>query len=565
MLGLLPTFPCLLLLSLLGSSSGSDDDGTVVLTTSGPIRGKRLQVGSSTVTAFLGIPYAEPPVGALRFQKPIPHQPWSHVLEASSFGNMCHQPLLTGYPQTETQTFKVIQSEDCLFLNVWVPHPRPSPPAAIITWIHGGGFFTGAASLDIYDGRFLAATENLIVASMNYRLGALGFLSLPPAAPGNAGLWDQRLAMRWLRDNAAAFGGDPAHFLLFGQDAGARSVGFHLLSPGSRPLFTRAALQSGAPNAPWAWISLEEAKARGQRLGQLLGCSDGNNTALVGCLQGKEPGEFPKHQFSVLNHKKQLGLPFVPTPDGDFLPDTPPKLLQGRHGQPIPIGLGFVTNEGSYILYFAAPSFNLENASAIGWEELLQVVRLIVPGVPDKAIQAMARWYIQEGEKQGEAQYRWAMEQIAGDYVVVCPVLEMARQQAEAGNPVYTYHFAHRSSGLSVPEWMGVPHGSEIPYVFGTLASVVGSNHTEAEVALSRRVMQYLAVYAWSGKPMVGEDSGKQWPTYDHAKQNFERISLKPPKPERALPASRCEFLASVLSEKPKVPGADLPSLGGRE
>ncbi|XP_065272027.1 acetylcholinesterase-like [Emys orbicularis] len=554
MLGLLPTFPCLLLLSLPGPSSGSDDDGTVVLTTSGPIRGKRLPAGSSTVTAFLGIPYAEPPMGALRFQKPLPHQPWSHVLETTSFGNVCHQPPVTGYPQADVWTPKAPQSEDCLFLNVWVPHPHPNGTAPILVWIHGGGFFTGAASLEIYDGRFLAATENVIVASMNYRLGALGFLSLPPAAPGNAGLWDQRLAARWLQDNVAAFGGDPARFLLFGQGTGAASVGFHLLSPGSRPLFTRAVLQSGAPNAPWAWISLEEAKERGQRLGQLLGCSDGNSTALVGCLQGKEPREFPKHEFSILNHKKELKLPFVPTPDGDFLPDTPPRLLQARHGQPIPIAAGFTTNEGSYILYFAASSLNLDNASSIGWEELLQVVRLIVPGVPDEAIQAMARWYIQEGEEQGEARYRWAMEQIAGDYVVVCPILEMARQETEAGNPVYTYHFAHRSSGLSAPEWMGVPQGSEMPYEFGTLASVVGSNHTEAEVALSRRAMHYLAVYTWSGKPMVGEGSEQLWPTYDPAKQNFERISLKPPEAEKASPASRCEFLASLLSEKPKAP-----------
>ncbi|CAM5105097.1 unnamed protein product [Natator depressus] len=106
MLGLLPAFPCLLLLSLLGSSSGSDDDGTVVLTTSGPIRGKRLQVCSSTVTAFLGIPYAEPPVGALCFQKPIPHQPWGQILEATSFGNDCLQSPLTGYPEAETWTPK---------------------------------------------------------------------------------------------------------------------------------------------------------------------------------------------------------------------------------------------------------------------------------------------------------------------------------------------------------------------------------------------------------------------------------------------------------------------------
>ncbi|XP_077689636.1 LOW QUALITY PROTEIN: acetylcholinesterase-like [Eretmochelys imbricata] len=550
MLGLLPAVPCLLPLSLPGPSSGLEDDGTVVLTTSGPIRGKRLQAGSGTVTAFLGIPYAEPPVGALRFQKPLPHQPWSQVLEATSFGNTCPQPQLTDYPETETWTPKTPQSEDCLFLNVWVPHPRPLTSAPILVWIHGGGFFSGAASLDVYDGRFLAATENLIMASMNYRLGALGFLSLPLAAPGNVGLWDQRLVMRWLQDNAAAFGVDLAHFLLFGQGTGAASVGFHLLSPRSQPLFTRAILLSGAPNAPWAWISLEEAKKRGRRLGQLLGCTDNDDMALVGCLQEKEPGEFPKHEFSVLHRKELLGLPFVPTPDGDFLPDTPPRLMQAQQSHPIPIGAGFTANEGSYILIFGAPGLNLENASSIGWEELLQVVRLMVPGAPEEAVRAVALWYSQEGKGQGEARYRWAMDQITGDYLFVCPVAELASREAEPGNPVYAYYFTHRTSSLSTPEWRGVPHGSAFPYVFGTLASVGGANHThtEAEVALSHMGMRHFAEFASSGTPLGLRDRGKQWPRYDPTKQNFEHISMEPPKVEKISPARRCGFLESMLA-----------------
>ncbi|XP_065435007.1 acetylcholinesterase-like [Chrysemys picta bellii] len=501
MLGLLPALPCLLLLSLPGFNSGSDDDGTVVLTTSGPIRGKRLQAGSSTVTAFLGIPYAEPPVGTLRFQKPLPHQPWSQILETTSFGNVCHQHPIPTYPEDELFTPTRPQSEDCLFLNIWVPHPRPPAPAPILIWIHSGGFFSGAASLKIYDGRFLAATENVIVASMNYRLGALGFLSLPPAAPGNAGLWDQRLALHWLRDNAAAFGGEPAHVMLSGHGSGAASVGFHLLSPGSRPLFTRAVLQSGSPTAPWAWISLEEAKERGHRLGQLLGCTDSDDTALVGCLQVKEPGEFPKHEFSVLHHRDLLGFPFVPTTDGDFLPDSPSRLLQAKQSQPIPIAAGFTANEGSYLLLFGAPTLHLQNASNVGMEELLQVLKLIVPGAPEEAVQAVAWWYSQEGEKQGKAQYRWAMEQIAGDYAIVCPVAELARREAEAGNPVFAYSFNQRPSGLSTAEWTGVPHGSELPYQFGTLWSLAGANstHTEAEEVLSRTVMQWTAEFARTG------------------------------------------------------------------
>uniref|UniRef100_A0A8C3T6U2 Carboxylesterase type B domain-containing protein n=1 Tax=Chelydra serpentina TaxID=8475 RepID=A0A8C3T6U2_CHESE len=223
-----------------------------------------------------------------------------------------------------------------------------------------------------------------------------------------------------------------------------------------------------------------------------------DDTALVGCLQGKEPGEFPKHEFSVLRRKELLGFPFVPTPDGDFLPDTPPRLLQDEHGQPMPIVAGFTANEGSHMLIFGAPSLKLENASNVGWEELLQVVRLTVPGAPEEAVRAVAQRYSKEGEGQGEARYRWAMDQIAGDYLYVCPAAEVARREAEAGSPVYAYYFTHRTSGLSTPEWTGVPHGSELPYLFGTLASVGQANHThtEAEAVMSRRMMQYCGKFA---------------------------------------------------------------------
>ncbi|CAM4560853.1 unnamed protein product [Lepidochelys kempii] len=207
MLGLLPALPCLLLLSL----PGPNDDGTMVLTTSSPIRGNR-------------------------------------------------------------------------------------------------GFFIGAASMELQDCCFFAATENVIVASMNYPAGALGFLSLPPAAPGNAGLWDQCLVLRWPWVNGATFGGNPACMILFGQSAGASSVSFHLLSPGSRPLFAHAGLPSGAHAFPWAWISPEAAKKIGQALGRELGCPDFDDTALGGCLQGKELGDFGKRIMSMPGS--------VPTVDG---------------------------------------------------------------------------------------------------------------------------------------------------------------------------------------------------------------------------------------------------------
>uniref|UniRef100_A0A8C3SJG9 Carboxylesterase type B domain-containing protein n=1 Tax=Chelydra serpentina TaxID=8475 RepID=A0A8C3SJG9_CHESE len=250
--------------------------------------------------------------------------------------------------------------------------------------------------------------------------------------------------------------------MLSGHDTGASSVGFHLLSPGSRSLFTRAVMQSGSPTSLVIWTSLKEAKERGRRLGQLLGCTDSDDTALVGCLQGKEPRELLKHEFSVLRRRELLGLPFVPTTDGDFLADSPSRLLQAKQIQPMPIATGFTANEGSYLLLFGAPTLHAENASNVGLEELLQVLRLIVPGAPKEAVRAVALWYSQEGEKQGKAPYQWAMEQIVGDYVIVCPVAEVA-------------------SGLSTAEWTGVPHGSELPYQFGTLWTLTGANHTHTE------------------------------------------------------------------------------------
>ncbi|XP_014456101.2 acetylcholinesterase [Alligator mississippiensis] len=562
MLEPLPVLGCLLLLSLLGPGSPSDSDGTMVNTTSGPIRGKRLLDGSSTVTAFLGIPYAKPPVGTLRFQKPLPHQPWTDVLETTSFSNCCHQLIFKTFPGMEVWMPSGPFSEDCLFLNVWVPYPQPSAPVPILIWIHGGGFVGGAASLPAYDGRFLAATENVIVASMNYRLGALGFLSLPPAAPGNTGLWDQQLALRWLRDNAAAFGGDPDRLTLFGSSAGGASVDFHLLSPVSQTLFTRAVMQSGAATAAWAWVAPEEAKQRSRTLGQLLGCPDGDDTALVSCLQGKEAEEIIKNQVSVVRDPALLDFFFLPTADGEFLPDVPQKLLAAGYTQSIPILMGFTANEGSMFLFLNDFPFNLGNASEIGWEELLLVVRKTVPGAPEATVRAIAQRYSQEG--QGVEQHRWAMDHVVGDYYFSCPVAEAARWAAEARSPVYAYYFTHHTTVFPLPEWTGVAHASETPFVLGTLAATIGANqrYTEAEGELRRRLMRYWAEFARSGNPMAAEGSEEQWPPFTATQQSFLYISTEQTQVRDVWPARHCSFLSSLLhkSQAPQPDHADTQS-----
>ncbi|XP_075769733.1 acetylcholinesterase-like [Pelodiscus sinensis] len=533
----------LVLLSLLDPGSAA-----VVHTSSGPVRGQPLRAGTGTVTAFLGIPYAEPPLGPLRFQKPVPAAPWKRVLEADRHGNACPQPVFAGYPGSATWQPPTPLSEDCLFLNVWAPRPTPPAPVPVLVWLHGGGFFLGAASLGLYDGRFLAAAEQVVVASVNYRLGALGFLALPPGAPGNAGLWDQRLALAWLRKNAAAFGGDPARVTLFGQNAGAAAVAFHLLSPASRPLFARAVLQSGTAHAPWAVLSPEEARERARALGRLMGCPRGGDGAVVGCLKRKDAEEFVRHEFTVARNTQLVDFPFLPTVDGDFLPEDPRRLAEAGQLAAKPVLTGVTAAEGAMFLAFGAPGFSLANSSLIGGEELAAAVRFMVPGLPERCVHAAAQRYSREGKERGSARHRWAATQAAGDFLFLCPMAQLAGQLAAAGTPAYVYVFAHRPAGSPWPRWMGAVHTAELPYVFGTLAAVGGANHTdpEAEAALSRRVMRYWAEFARSGSPTGTDTTKKHWPRYNTTEQNFLRIGRNESRVRGPLPTQHCNFWARL-------------------
>ncbi|XP_060094741.1 cholinesterase-like [Heteronotia binoei] len=528
-----------LLLSLLEPKTSAENETTVV-TSSGPIQGKYLSAGSRNVTAYLGIPYAEPPVGKLRFQKPLPHKPWRHILEATNFGNSCPQIVIFGTPDSAIFNANTPRSEDCLFLNVWVPHPRPSTPAAVLVWIYGGGFFFGTTSLVIYDGAFLAATENVIVVSMNYRLGALGFLSLPPAAPGNVGLFDQQLALKWVRENAAAFGGDPTRITIFGESAGGASVNYHLLSPGSQPLFDRAVLQSGTAIATWPWVSPEKAKKKALALAKVMGCTEGEDSAVVSCLQGKRIEEFPEYKFSAAF----LSIHFVPTTDGDFLPDDPQKLVDSGHFQSKPMMIGITSDEGSMFVFYAF------NNSLLTWEQLLQGLKMTLPNTTEDFIQSIALRY-SEAEPEGPERYRSALSQAWGDYLFVCPANRIAMVTAKTGSPVYAYTFTHRSIGTVWPEWMGSHHEAELPYIFGTLTLLPGTNvtHTEVELELISRVMRYWAEFARSSNPTPSDVSETKWPPYNPAEQNFFRISTELPQVMKPSPTWLCRFWKAFLAE----------------
>ncbi|XP_042310890.1 cholinesterase-like isoform X1 [Sceloporus undulatus] len=532
-----------LLLSVFGlfflsltSFCASEDDPSVV-TSSGPIKGKRILAGSGSVTAYLGIPYAKPPLGKLRFQKPLPHPPWSHVLETTRFGNSCPQTNASGLLDVDIWTANTPLSEDCLFLNVWVPHPKPSTPAPLLVWIQGMGYITGTASLEIYDGAVLAVTENVIVASMNYRLGALGFLYMPPHAPGNIGLWDQHLALKWLKENAAVFGGNPTQLTLVGHSAGAAMVGFHLLSPVSQPLFSHAVLQSGVPNALWPWKNPKEAKLDAETVSKQVGCTQNADIHVVQCLQRIEIWD---KKFSHLTAINSLTI------DGEFLPDEPEKLLETADLRDKSVLTGILTDEGStFVLYMY--SSTKTNGGTLTWEQLHQgVMRTMPKGTDEAAAKTVALKFSESFH--GPERYRLAFAQYFRDYFFVCSLNEFAAKIREAGRPVYVYSFDHRTSGSIWPEWVETPYGSEVPYLFGSLTTALQTSQpvTETEKALSHRVMRYWAEFARSGNPTGSTPNEVEWPLYNAKEKKLFHISTGAPQLKPMSPTPHCDFLASL-------------------
>ena len=256
--------------------------------TSQSATGKQVDVWNS-------IPFAQPPVGELRFRHAKPMDPWGDVVrDTRALPNSCWQKIDTFFGNFTGSTMwnaNTELSEDCLYLSVTVPRPRPKN-AVVMVWIYGGGFVSGTSTLEVYDPKILVSEENVIFVSIQYRLASLGFLYFDqPGAPGNMGMLDQVAALQWIHSNIVFFGGNPDNITLFGESAGAASVSMHLLSPLSRNLFNRAIMQSGSATAPWTIGNKEETITRGLNLAETVGCP--HNRANLGptldCLRTINP------------------------------------------------------------------------------------------------------------------------------------------------------------------------------------------------------------------------------------------------------------------------------------
>ena len=300
-----------LFLTVFGLSSASATDGSPrVETKLGTIIGTVKEVNvfgkQMKVERYHGIPYAEPPVGKLRFQYTVPKKPFTSPFEATKHGNLCYQ--LNMFPLEGA-----VYSEDCLFLNIYAPVVR-SKPTPVMVWIHGGGFSSGGSNFYITD--TLSAYGEVIVVTINYRLSLFGFLSTGDEhAPGNVGLMDQHLAIKWVSENIGAFGGDPKRVTIIGQSAGGTGAAYQSIYPGNEGLFQRAITQSGSL---W-WAPLVGPQSDAERLGKLVGCEQTESQNLIECLQ-RLPGDLLDTTLNnFTNGLFAPPVPFVPSFDGKFL------------------------------------------------------------------------------------------------------------------------------------------------------------------------------------------------------------------------------------------------------
>lgn len=339
-------------------------------------------------------------------------------------------------------------SEDCLYLNVWVPYNRPrTRRSAVMVWIYGGGFYTGTSTLNLYDGKILAALNNIIVVSIAYRIGAFGFLSLDdPNAPGNAGMFDQLMGLEWVQQNIRHFGGDPNSVTLFGESAGSVSVSLHLMSPLSHGKFHRAILQSGSANMPWATLTQTEARRRSLELATMLGCHVTDDMADVAdCLRKFTPQRLADKQYVT---RGPMQFPFLPVVDGTFLPDSPVKLLRSGQFKRCPLMSGSNVNEGSYFIIYELPEYmNLTHITMTRqqFERAIERLFFFFPQYPQNinpfALDALRYQYTNWQDQNDIRENVRMLDAALGTSQFICSSSQWALAYAEAGEKVYSYYF----------------------------------------------------------------------------------------------------------------------------
>jgi para-nitrobenzyl esterase len=512
-----------ILVTLLALGMMSAAEAQTVTVTGGPIHGVMLEKGGAV---FKGIPFAAPPVGDLRWREPMPVTPWNGIRDATTFGPVCMQRP-TPFVGSAAESAK----EDCLYLNVWTPEWPSRSLKAVMVWITGGGNYAGAGSQDIYDGDSLAR-HDVVLVTINYRLGSFGFFSHPALtrespnhASGNQGILDQIAALRWVRDNIARFGGDPNNVTIFGESAGSLDVSVLMTSPLSAGLFKRVIGQSGAVILVGEPASLSQAERRGESLASSWKVADG---ASVGDLRAVSAADIlktePDYVRTILTSFPNLGI----TVDGYVFAKKPAEVFAAGEEHHVDLLLG--SNARERIPGTTAPA-DLPNAIEDAYGPLSG--RALTLYVGDR-----------------HPLYGLPAEQWATDTSFRCSAAAQLIWHAAAGNTAFQFEFARVPPGR---EAVGAIHASELTHVFGTLdRGIVGAQPRVPANAVDRQVsgvmQQYWTNFAKTGDP--NRSGLPVWPKFDPNARAYIQFTDAGPIAKEGLRRPYCDLFIENMKRQ---------------
>jgi para-nitrobenzyl esterase len=513
------------LLLVIALSVHAEDNAYVIKTAAGQVRGVARAKGG---VEFLGIPYAEPPVGRLRWRAPVPKKKWAGIRDANAFGASCAQPDLGDWNRHDAQTGQ----EDCLYLNVIAPVWPVAKPLPVMMMIHGGANLGGSGSGSLYTNGALA-DHGVLIVTINYRLDVLGYFAHPELAheshrrsSGDYGLMDQILALHWVRSNIARFGGDPGNITVFGQSAGSMNIGMLIASPLARGMFEKAIGESGSPLYP-APMPRDRAEQAGKDF-----------AAEFSIPAKQNPIEFlrnvPARDLIAKASKIEWGhAPRGPVVDGYVLPASPAEVFQSGQEAPIPLLLGVTSRE-----FGNAPDGDL--------------TKEIEDATADLAPQALALYGLTGGAQgSNDPLYGSAGIQWEADIQFHCPVATEALWHAAARNPVYLYEFDHPIPGQ---EAQGALHSSELPYVFGNFPTSgnISGNFGPVDFKLADLIETYWTNFAKTGDPNSANEP--PWPRLDDSQRYL--IFTEDGRGEASagpLRGPQCDLFRKVLAQQMKL------------
>jgi para-nitrobenzyl esterase len=504
---------------------------------------------SGAVESFKAIPYAAPPVGALRWEPPQPVARWDGVRAATKFAPDCMQQPFPFDQATSTGGF----SEDCLYLNVWRPAGGGGQKLPVMVWIHGGGFVNGGSSPAIYDGSAFAR-KGVILVSLNYRLGRFGFFGFPALTAehpdgllGNYGYMDQIAALKWVQANIAAFGGDPANVTVFGESAGGGSVHMLLTSPAAAGLFAKAIVESGGGRGNLMGPRQLHGDLPGMPSAETIGVNfaqangiNGTDASALAALRAL-PADKVVAGLGMMSMMQASGPPTYsgPVVDGKIVLRSPEDAYKAGLQARVPLMVG-------------------ANDADIGFSMAQTVDQAVAPFGADKdaAVAAYDPGHTGDAHIVGMS--------IAADRMMVEPARFAAQEFARGGLPAYEYRFSYVSSysadtlakspfGAMMAK--GAQHASEIPYVFDTVDAAFGGNAAPADKAIADTANSYWVNFAKTGNPNGG--SLPEWPAYAPSADVLMNFTPDGPKAMSDPWHARLDLTAKHADDPPVPPPAN--------